>query len=168
RDHPDAGGALKLCFLDALRLEGGAFRGCALVTDERTRPLEFRMTDPVAANALQRALYGAVLEEHLLGDLCGVPLLEALRETPDWVLVRDQGLLALQDARDEPVLWVGREADADQGIVLGCHGGEDSQSLRAAREALAGIARHYDLLEPFDRLRAAAEQVHGELERARA
>ena len=81
------------------------------VTDERTRPLEFRVTDPVETTELQKVLYGAVLDEHLLGELCGVPLLDALREDADYVLVRDEALLSLQDTCDRPVLWLGRDED---------------------------------------------------------
>ncbi len=152
-----------LAFLDAHRFADGAVRGIVLVTDERTRPLEFRVTEPIAPDELQQILFGAVLDEHLLGDLCGVPLLEALREVPDYVLVRDQALLSLQSVRDEGVLWVGRDDAADgSGIVLGHHGDGDGETLQRARRDLRAVAEHYDLLEPFDRMATAVEHVHGQ------
>ena len=103
---------MKLCFLDASPMADGAVRGSALVTDARTRPLEFRVTEPVIADELQGLLYGAVLDEHVLGDLCALPLLEALRESPDCILVRDQALLGLQAFREEPVLVKALEEEA--------------------------------------------------------
>src|SRR5690606_26139367 len=130
----------KLCFLDASPMADGAVRGSALVTDARTRPLEFRITEPVIADELQGLLYGAVLDEHGLGDLCALPLLEALRESPDCILVRDQALLGLQASREEPVLWIGRDDAATEdaaaggeretpGVVLGYHGDGDDAGI---------------------------------------
>lgn len=157
---------MKLCFLEALPLDDGAVRGCALVTDARTRPLEFRVTDPVVASELQRILYGAILDEHVLGDLCALPLLEALREVPDCILVRDQALLSLQSAREEPVLWIGRDEEAvpadgaAPGVVLGYHGDGEDDAIKRARQALRGVAEHYDLLEPFERMAQAVAHLH--------
>jgi hypothetical protein len=159
-------GGMKLCFLDALPLGDGAVRGCALVTDARTRPLEFRVTEPVVASELQRVLYGAVLDEHVLGDLCAIPLLEALREELDCILVRDQALLSLQASRSEPLLWIGRDdegphtADGKPGIVLGYHGDGEDEGIKRARQSLRGVAEHYDLLEPFARIEQAVAQLH--------
>ena len=152
-----------LAFLDAHQFADGSVRGTILCTDERTRPLEFRVTEPIAPDHLQQLLFGAVLDEHLLGDLCGVPLLSALREQPDYVLVRDQALLSLQAVRDESILWVGRdEAAEDSGVVLGNHGDGDGEVLQRARRDLRAVAEHYDLLEPFDRMTAAVAHVHSQ------
>jgi hypothetical protein len=152
-----------LAFLDAHRFADHSVRGAVLVTDERTRPLEFRVTEPIAPDVLQQMLFGAVLDEHLLGDLCGVPLLDALREEPSYVLVRDQALLSLQAVRDERILWVGRD-DGDQsgGVVLGQHGASDAEVLDRARRDLRLVAEHYDLLEPFERLTAAVGHLHAQ------
>lgn len=151
---------MRLCFLDAVAVGDGALRGAALVTDEKTRPLEFRVTDPVVVDALQRALYGAVFDDGVLGELCGLPLLEALRERPDCVLVRDQALLALQASREEPVVWIGRDeestrADGRPRVVLGYHDGADGEALQRVREVLRQVAEHFDLCEPYERIAAA-------------
>jgi len=154
---------MKLCFLEASPLDDGAVRGCALVTDARTRPLEFRVTEPVIASELQQILYGAILDEHVLGDLCAIPLLEALREEPDCVLVRDQALLSLQSVRTEPVLWIGRDDAGDgaaPGVVMGYHGDGEDEGIKRARQALRAVAEHYDLLEPFERIAHAVGHLH--------
>ena len=62
---PVTEGGLALCFLDFTEFDDDTTRGAVLVTDERTRPLEFRVTDAVGIGSLQRLLYGQVLEEHL-------------------------------------------------------------------------------------------------------
>jgi hypothetical protein len=151
---------MNLCFLDAVCFDAGALRGAVLVTDERTRPLEFRVTDPVAPTELQRLLCGAAFDEHVLGELIGAPLLASLRENVDLVLVRDQRLLVVQDATPQPVLWLGRDEGSDE-LVVGYHGGEDDR-IRAARARLSEIAAGHDLLEPFARLCAAVERVHAD------
>ncbi|MCC6784099.1 MAG: hypothetical protein IT457_14750 [Planctomycetes bacterium] len=163
---------MKLCFLDAVEVGGGAVRGAALVTDTRTRPLEFRVTDPVLVDELQRVLYGAVLDQHVIGELCGLPLLEALRETPDCVLVRKQDLLSLQGSRQEPVVWIGRDEESTQAdgrprVVLGYHDGGDAASLQRVRDVLRQVAEHYDLCEPYERIAAALAQLQRDAAPAR-
>ncbi|MFO1052917.1 MAG: hypothetical protein U1F36_11945 [Planctomycetota bacterium] len=155
---------MRLCFLASVPVGDGALRGAALVTDTKTRPLEFRVTDPVVVDDLQRTLYGAVLDEHLIGELCGLPLLQALREQPDCVLVQDQALLALQSARTEPVVWLGRDEEASEQdgrprVVLGYHGDGGGEALNRVREVLRQVAEHYDLCEPYERIRGAVEQL---------
>ncbi len=159
---------MKLCFLDAHLFEGDAVRGAALVTDDRTRPLEFRITEPVRCGALQRVLYGEILDEHVAMELIGIPLLEALREQPDYVLVCDQRLLQLQESVQFPVFWIGRDEAQDGGddsaphgpggIFIGYHG--DADQVREARAGLRAVAERYSLLEPFERSRTALQRMH--------
>lgn len=159
---------MKLAFLELLRADSAtedssaspAVRGVALVTDGRTRPLEFRLTDPVRPTTLERKLCGAVFDEHVAGDLCCGPLLDALRERPDCILVREESLLCLQDRGGVPVLWIGRD-ESEEGQasapLIGFNG--DGEALRDAKARLAEIAQRYDLLEPFERMRAAVGEV---------
>ncbi len=169
---------MKLCFLDAQDFDGNAIRGSAMVTDDRTRPLEFRVTEPVLPSVLQRVLYGEVLDEHVIGDLIGRPLLDALREEPELVLVRDQRLLVMQETVSFPVIWIGREEaseaepeievpdDRPPGIVMGYHG--DGAELEAAKQSLREISERYNLLEPFDRMGVALRRVHEQGQNAMA
>lgn len=158
---------MAFCFLDSRDFADGSIRGAALVTDARTRPLEFRVTDAVHTTALQRVLYGAVLDEHVVGELIGRPLLEALRETIECVLVCDQRLLALQQSDGPPVVWIGRDEaprDGERGaIVMGYRGDDDTDPrVRAARESLRAASAGYDLLEPFARIATALDRVHAQ------
>ena len=80
---------MKLCFLDLNEDADGWVSAASLVTDETTRPLEFRVTDQVHTDEVQRVLYGAAYDEQLYGVCLVAPLLEACREKPDLILVRD-------------------------------------------------------------------------------
>ena len=62
--------------------DGKAYRGAILVTDESSKPLEFRCTAPVRPTNLQRTLYGKSLLPHILTELIAVPLIASMREKP--------------------------------------------------------------------------------------
>ena len=69
----------RLAFLDILEFEGGqVYRGAVLMTQEKTVPLEFYLTDPLRPNPIQKVLYGAVFEEYLKFEVFGKPLLKCM------------------------------------------------------------------------------------------
>jgi hypothetical protein len=158
---------MRFCFLAAITAADGV-RAAALVTDQRTRPVEFRVTEPLSIGSLQRVLYGASLDDEMLGELCAQPLLSALRESFDCVLVREQGLLGLQSLLEVPVIWIGRDESSDESaasgkVVMGYHGVRDSDALARVREVLRQVADHHDLLEPFERIDGALTELRREL-----
>lgn len=156
---------MKLCFFEVTERDDGWVSSAVLVTDATTRPLEFRVTDSVHTDDVQRVLYGDMFESHLYGTVLAAPLLDALRETPDVLLVRDQRLLALHGESELPVLWIGRDDD-DGGVVVGFRG--DEAPLHEMRSQLGDAVRGRDLLEPFERIAAALEQISASELRERA
>lgn len=170
-------GPLRLTFLDLLETRGRGVRGIALVTDARTVPVELRTTDPVVPTRWQRTVYGASFDDHVVLDLMAVPLLRALREESEMVLVRSPRLLRVQERVATPVLWLGRQddlvsiADAEEPgfllaarddrfpavVALGYRGRHDE--TRVACELLQRVLQKSDLLEPFARLQAAFAQL---------
>ena len=84
----DSPQAVKLGFLSYVQASGSnAGRGALLVTDDGTRPVEFRCTSPIKPNPLQRMLYGDTLRSYITVDLVGEPLLSAVQEKPVILLV---------------------------------------------------------------------------------
>src|SRR3972149_1438755 len=80
----------KIAFLETYNLEeNGGIMGAILVTDADTKPLESRVTAPIKPTSFQRTLYGDVLHEHILVELISVPLLNAINEQVDLILVKD-------------------------------------------------------------------------------
>jgi|SRR5690348_5923045 len=182
----DSPQAVKLGFLSYVQASGGnAGRGALLVTDDGTRPVEFRCTSPIKPNPLQRMLYGDTLRSYITVDLVGEPLLSAVQEKPVIVLVREPLFLKLRPKikvsmvclrrQGEQITALVNESDsrnAPEPSILDCasgrfqpltvtttpgHNGELQSSLEILRPIFSGI----DLLEPFDRI----EKVVAELER---
>lgn len=175
---------VRLAFLSYVEAQGAASgRGALLVTDDATRPVEFRCTTSIQPNTLQRVLYGDTLRSYIAADLVGKPLLDAIQEKPSVILVREPLFLTLQRRVDGRIICVRRQGEqlsaaVDNGnshgepTLLTCSSGrfqaltvvsapECAADLDAALEVLRPIFSVADLLEPFERI----EKVVAELNR---
>jgi len=177
---------VRLAFLAYVQApDSSSGRGALLVTDEATRPLEFRCTTPIKPNSLQRMLYGKTLRSYIAADLVGVPLLGAIQEKPSVVLVREPLFLKLrarvnfrmvclrrQGEQISAAVDGGQSGSPDEPALLSCISGrfqpltvtgppDCNSELDAALEVLRPIFSEADLLEPFDRI----EKVVAELDR---
>ncbi len=102
----------RLMFLTSERFEkGNTLRGAFLITDDKTIPLEFRCTQPVQPTDLQKILYGHILEQYVLVELLAMPLIQAAREKPDLILVRNPFFLELRPKIEIPVLCLLKETE---------------------------------------------------------
>jgi hypothetical protein len=177
---------VRLAFLAYVQAQdSNSGRGALLVTDEATRPLEFRCTTPIKPNSLQRMLYGNTLRSYIAADLVGVPLLGAIQEKPSVVLVREPLFLKLRAKANFCMVCLRRQGEQISAVVgdghsvipgeptlLNCASGrfqpltitappDHVSELDAALEVLRPIFSDADLLEPFDRI----EKVVAELDR---
>jgi hypothetical protein len=148
----------KFAFLDiAVFEEGGAIRGGCLVTDSNTHPLEFRVSGAIRPTNLQKILYGDTLNEYIGNDLLGLPMIQALDNKPDIVLVREADFLKLRPRVDVPVIWIRATADGQYGLqALPGH----EHEAEAGRDVLPQRLRK-SIMEPFSRIRNALEEAHG-------
>jgi len=176
----------RFAFLSYVQGQGsGPGRGALLVTDEATRPLEFRCTTPIQPNALQRMLYGETLRSYIAADLVGEPLLKAVQEKPSVVVVTESLFLKVRGKVDVPMVCLRRQGEQISAVVgAGHQDGRESASLlscasgrfqplvvsgppdradevEAALELLRPVFSTTDLLEPFERI----EKVVAELDR---
>ena len=169
----------RIAFITMHEVEKDVFRGAALVTDGRSKPVEFRCTSPIQPNAVQRTLYGKSLRPHMALDLSGLPLLKSLKESAQIVMVDHEDLLELRRFVSVPVFWVrkqGAEVEARQSNpqseeLLSCDSGKfqplvltphwefpsDADTWRTAIRAAFAVA---DLAEPFERAKTALSIVH--------
>lgn len=167
----------KLAFLDTYTLPNNSgIMGAVLVTDADTKPLEFRVTAPVKPTNFQKTLYGDVLLEHILVELIALPILNALNEEIDLIIVRDRLFLGVNNKQGIRVARVFSDEDANSKSTgkreeLKSYNGSGSKiyletsgkfngEVPAIMEKLNGISEQRNLLEPFDRLMIACEQVH--------
>jgi hypothetical protein len=167
----------KIAFLETYELDDNTgIMGAILVTDSETKPLEFRVTAPIKTTNFQKTLYGDVLREHILVELISVPLISAVSEEIDLILVKDSLFLGANNKQGVRVIRVFNESSSnkpnsksnDELHVIGKNGSTlyvetskkyDSE-LSEIKEKINSIAEARNLLEPFDRLKAACEQVH--------
>lgn len=167
----------KLAFLETYALEENAgIMGAILVTDADTKPLEFRVTAPIKPTGFQKTLYGDVLLEHILVELISVPLLNAINEQIDLIIVKDPFFLGANNKQGVRVVRVYGEQDGksrsstkSEALSFSANGSgktmiETSKKFEAElapiKEQLNKLAESRNLLEPFERLRLACEQVH--------
>ena len=166
----------KIAFLETFTLEGEAgIMGAILVTDADTKPLEFRVTAPIKPTNFQKTLYGDVLLEHILTELVSVPLLSAINEEIDLILVRDALFLGVNDKQGIRVVHVMSEQDGNfktsKSIqeLASSNGSPKTfvetskkfeSELAEIKSKLSVLSEHRNLVEPFDRLKVACEQVH--------
>jgi hypothetical protein len=170
---------LRLLFLASQRFEDGkAIRGAFLLTDQNTKPLEFRCTNPIRPTQLQTILYGSSLEEHVMVHLIGLPLLNSVKDKLHLVLVNEldflkvrenvptpivrifrEGAVAISSEKDiAPRLLVSKSGKFDP-ITLTPHAKFDSDREQA-KALLADVFNSHDLVEPFGRIATALDQVH--------
>jgi hypothetical protein len=154
--------------------DNGGIMGAILVTDADTKPLEFRVTAPIKTTNFQKTLYGDVLLEHILVELISVPLINALNEDLDIIIVKDNLFLGANNKQGVRVVRVYGDNDSSKGSKnaqeLKSYTGNGKlfvetskkyeSELGQIKDLLNEVAESRNLLEPFDRLKQACEQVH--------
>jgi hypothetical protein len=166
----------KIGFLDSLTIdESQGIMGAILVTDGETKPLEFRVTAPIKTTNFQKTLYGDVLLEHVLVELISLPLISALTEELDLILVNDPLFLNTNNKQNTRVIHIFEQKEKPQsnqnaveelksakgnGKVFIQTSAKYAAELPQIRDLLNSLSMQRDLLEPFNRLKVACEQVH--------
>jgi hypothetical protein len=169
--------------------DGDTYRGAILVTDEWSKPLEFRCTAPVRPTQLQRTLYGKSLLPHVLTELIGEPLISSVREEPQLILIADEAYFDVRHKISAPVIRVNRpvirvdhpdnskntkkEQPPSKSLLLQSASGKFAQveveahwkfadDLELSGERLRDLFGRWDLIEPFKRLAEGLQYVHDE------
>lgn len=162
----------RIAFLETYNLEdNGGVMGAILVTDTDTKPVEFRVTAPIKTTNFQKTLYGDVLTEHVLVELISIPLINAINEEIDLILVKDSLFLGANNKQGIRVVRITNSEGNHQGKnnnSIGTNGStlfiETSQKyeseLPEIKELVNQLSQGRNLLEPFERLKVACEQVH--------
>ncbi len=164
---------MKLAYLYYLNKDDN-YRGGVLLTDEKTKPVEFRITSKVKLEELQKILYGSSLKEVLFKEKFGIELLSALSENYDIVLTQDKEILSIRQYIDAPVIFIRKfdpfmPKDRLSHKVVNIHekfepliftiSKEDENKLISISKKLNEIYKNFDLLEPFKRVEKAMEYL---------
>ena len=167
----------KIAFLETFSMaENGGVMGGILVTDADTKPIEFRVTAPIKPTSFQKTLYGDVLHEHILVELISVPLLNAINEQVDVIIVKDPFFLGANTKQGIRVVRIFHEGEGQsrksskpielpfssngKGKTLLETSKKFEAELPVISEELNKLAEGRNLLEPFERLKLACEQVN--------
>ncbi|MCX7760670.1 MAG: hypothetical protein N2Z81_05730 [Hydrogenothermaceae bacterium] len=78
-------------------------RAALLVTDERTKTLEFRITSKIILDDLQKIIYGESLKDFLFVEKIGKELIDSAQVDFGTCFVKEKDLLNLRDKIDKPV-----------------------------------------------------------------
>jgi hypothetical protein len=164
-----------IAFLSYREFDAGeAYRGAILITDEWSKPLEFRCTAPVRPTQLQRTLYGKSLLPHILTELIGSPLIASVRETPHLILITDEAYFEVRHKTTSPVIRVTKSGTAkSKGLLLQSSSGKFDQleiqahgkfstDLDSSGDRLRDLFARWDLAEPFQRMGEGLQYVHDE------
>lgn len=158
-------------FVTAVEDENHGFFGGYLILSTLGRPLEFHCSTPVMPNQAQRILYGPTLRAYVLADLIGQTLLAKSQLPVQAILTDQQEMLGLSLILDDVVACVEPEsaslgpAEVAPGpsLLLAGHRLFGTPTCQwqpdAIRPALQALASHVDLLEPFERIRAAIREA---------
>ncbi|HQX15070.1 MAG TPA: hypothetical protein PLA27_01520 [Anaerolineales bacterium] len=154
---------IRLAFMDATVFSDGSIRGGILTTDVETRPYEFRVTSPIKPTQVQQILYGASLKDYVYGELICTPLVKATKEKLSMVLVKEIFLISMRPLVSVPVIIVrssnSQTSDGIRSVSFSPHQNFRNE-LSFAQTILTPVMQKHDLLEPFERLRLALNEVH--------
>ena len=170
---------LKIGFLMGVSFDDNStFRGAILITDSQTKPIEFRVTAPIRPTLFQKTLYGEILGEEILVELIALPLVRTVKEKPAVILVRDPLFLGANLKQDIRIVRIYKEDEISfgknsDGISINSLSGkyepilletsnEINNELSEIRKILSDVFAKYNLLEPFERVKLACEQVHAQ------
>jgi hypothetical protein len=154
---------LTLCYLSCPKDAAGGFLGAVLLTDYRTRPLEFGHVSPVRPTTMQRLLYGRTLEIHVLIDVIAKKLTDSMTRQADLVLVDSEPLLGVSSLMAVPVVYLAKpsETDAPQSpfTPITYKLSDQTHDPDAVVGAIATLESHTRLYDPFDRIAEALKEV---------
>ncbi|MDK2893508.1 MAG: hypothetical protein PWQ21_310 [Thermotoga sp.] len=159
---------MTIAYLDSRKMEG-KFIGGLLSVDERGIPVEFKYTDPVVPNELQKILYGSSIDTYLKGELIAKTLLKKMEKKPDFVFVHDPELLEVDDRllliaeRTEKLETPTRVSEEE--VLLPFKGSSVKIVGKVSDEdmkKLADLLETFDVMEPFQRLERALEYLCSE------
>jgi len=152
-----------IAYLSCPQDSGRNYLGGLLLTDYRTRPLEFAVVSPVKVSVMQRIIHGRTLDEAITVDVVARRLLSEATKPPDIIFVDSDLLLGLQRLTEIPVAKLSREQNSvSQPTTISTLKYSTSRTAdneSTVGEVLATLEGHADLLDPFTRMTEAIREA---------
>jgi len=147
--------------------EQRGYVGAILVVSNEGIPLEFKCTEAIKPTQIQQSLYGEKMELYIAIKLCALPLLQAVNNKPEILLVNEQSFLTVREEMEIPTLFVQKTGDivenTQSAIVFLPH----SQHEADKNDELIQRSCRFDLTEPFERSKKAVTLLGEKDERFR-
>ena len=131
-------------------------RGAVLVTDKRGHPIELRYTDPVKASTLEKLVYGITLSRGIAIEKIALPLIEALENSFNIIIVKDENLLDLSKSVTVPVCFLSEE---EQNSVVSSMRNDEERNQKLNHLLDLNLDENFDRFEPLERLDRVLEHV---------
>ncbi len=164
---------MHFAYIDFVETKQG-HRAGILITDETTKPVEFRVTTNVNIDELQKILYGESLETVLYKERFTTELVQSLKEDFDILFTKEKDLLSLREEIGKPILFIQKYdpfkamdkysykitnlSDKFEPLAITISK-EDAKLLIPLGRKLQEIYRTYNIVEPFDRIRKAIDYL---------
>lgn len=171
--------ALLLAFLDLLKQKSiDKYIGAILVVNIDGIPQEFRCTDPIKPSKIQEPLYGNKLEQFIGAELCGIPLVNSLKNIPGIIIVQKKFLLKIREKIDIPLVLIEvadsdninikEQSDEKEKIIFESNRFSEikittSENFKGDQQSASLIINSFSKifhpLEPFERIEKAIEVI---------
>lgn len=165
-------------YLTAVKSPEHGYFGGFLIISTLGRPLEFHCTAPIRPSRAQEILYGPTLQPYLLGEqICGA-LLAKVKVVPVLILTDCTAALQARSVAATPIIYVTGKNGAsaasisqnqtspqsiqDHYEIVSAPGFEAERNT--VIETLSQLAKHVELMEPFNRIHEAiceAQRIGG-------
>lgn len=106
--------SLSFGFLSVRRSDAVGYFGGLLTLNPLGRPLEFHCSLPIKPSRAQTILYGATLEDFLVGEQIALALVSKVRKRPKVLLTDITAALSLRKVHSTPIASLLLTADAEE------------------------------------------------------
>lgn len=172
---------IKYCYLH-FKVFPEFVRAALLITDEKTKPLEFRITSKIEIDQLQKILYGESLKDALFIDKIGKELLDSAQTDYNALLIKEKELFGIRDYVKKLTLLI-QKYDEFRGVdkfslrlqsqnpkfppILIKYFPKDEEQVKNYFKYLQDSFKHYNLMEPFERIEKAIDFLNQQEENAK-
>lgn len=156
---------------------GNSFRAGILIVDEKTKPLEFRITSKLSVDELQKIIYGETLKDFVLIEKMVLELINSTDINIDFVLVNDKKLISIRKSVNFPVFYIEKfdefKPRGKYSVNIQSLSGkfkslsltfnpEDEQKINQVNKILNEMYKNINIIEPFNRIIKAIDYLESQ------
>jgi len=150
---------LSLCYLTCPQDAAGAYMGALMITDFRARPIHFSYTSPVRPTIYQKILFASTLNPHVKIDVIAQKLLSGVPRIPDVLFVDDIEILPARQIIKKPTACLKKRDANPANLSFIDYKTESNEDQERIGQVIAHLENHFDLIEPFLRMRQAIKEA---------